>query len=196
MNITVKKLSKEYLNSVAELHKVTYEQDHFTSKFSVRMLEKYYEEIIADNSYTFVAIDETNEVVGVALAGEKTKISIKRFIRKYWADLLFVLLQNPSFVVNKVKDFFIIFSKRGQAKNTSIAPVRYLNLVVSKKLQKRGIGQMLQNEFESALKRDGITMFGSSVKKSNQKSINLQLKNGCEIEYETDTMVYFIKRLS
>ncbi len=195
MTFQIKKLETEKeIKSAAALHKETYERDHFTSRFPVFMLAKYYKEIADNNSYSFIAVDEHNEIVGVALAGENTRKSIKRFIRKYWYQLVFVLLLNPSFIFQKIRDFFIIFKKNTNVFQSS-EKIRYLSLLVSPQFHRQGIAQLLTVALEDAMKKDGIKSYGHSVKANNIKTIKFHLKNGCIVEHQNEYTVYFIKKL-
>jgi hypothetical protein len=194
MNFTIKTLTQNEVREAAKLHKITYEKDHFTSRFTIGMLSDYYLCIAQINSYSFVAVDENNKVVGVALAGQNTRQSIKQYIKKYWYMLIAVLVMNPSFILQKILHFKTIFFAP-KNKFTSKAKVRYLNLLVSPELHGKGVAQLLTAAIENSLRKDGITMYGHSVKKNNIKTIKFHLKNGCEIEHEDENVVYFTKKL-
>ncbi len=195
MPVNIIRLTEKEIREAAALHKITYERDHFTSRLPVSMLSEYYREIASENAYSLVAVDESGKVVGVLLAGENTRSSIKRFIGKNWLRLFFVLLLNPAFILQKIKDFFILFGNSQSAFKTRV-PMRYLNLLVHPSLHGKGVGKLLTDELESAMKRDGIKEYGHSVKATNIKTIKFHLKNGCTVEHENDRVIYFIKQLN
>lgn len=190
----VRKMTADDLEQVAYVHKVTYEQDHFTSRFSLKMLEHFYEEIIKLNAYCYVSVDESNnKVSGIVLAGESTRDSISNFTSKYWFDIIITLIRNPSFIMEKGIGFWNKIS--GKKSYSSKARMRYLNMLVHPEYQGKGVARLLTETLERDLKHDGYSMYGHSVKNSNTKTINFHLKNGCEIEFQTENFVLFTKAL-
>ncbi len=140
-----------------------------------------------------MAIDD-GKIVGVALAGENTKLSVKRFLQINRFSLVLTLIKNPSFAFTKIKDFLLSLKKKSGF--TSKAKMRFLNLLVHPDLHGKGVAKLLTERFENDLKKDGFKLYGHSVKSNNYKTIKFHLKNNCIIEKEYHEHVYFLKYLN
>ena len=80
----IRKIKKEDISAIAEIHKDAYPPDHFSTKFSLKMLEKYYYEFFKKSKFFFVVTDEFKHVSGFIIADNTEKIrKVKRlFILK------------------------------------------------------------------------------------------------------------------
>ena len=190
----VRQITKNDLPVLAEIHKRTYERDHFSSRFTLKMLADYYACIISLNKYCYVAVSDEGEVMGIVMAGDNTKTSASEFTKKYWHKIIGILLLNPVFIFEKLKAFFSVYISKSYP--VSKSKLRYLNMLVDPKFQGKGVAKALTTKLESDMKNDGYTQYGHSVKANNMKTIQFHLKNNCEIEFENKNHVFFLKKLS
>ena len=62
--IIIRKIKKKDIIAIAAIHKDAYPPDHFSTKFSLRMLEKYYYEFLKESQFSLLVTDEFNHVSG------------------------------------------------------------------------------------------------------------------------------------
>ena len=192
IDLAIRHIERKDLLSVAKLHKEIYENYHFTSRFTIPMLVDFYEEIISQNKFCYLA-ETDNKIVGVVLAGNKTKDSVKSYVRKYWYKLIYILILNPYFLKFKWIDFFALFLKADR--KSSPTGVRFLSLLVDTNYQGKGIALKLTQKLENDLLLDNINGYGLSVKKQNTRTIHFHLKNNCKVEFQNARTIYFTKTL-
>lgn len=183
------------IKEAVSLHKLSFERNHFSSRFPDSFLVNFYSHIIRGNKYSYVAIDvESGKVLGVLIAGDKTNEYVKMFIKKNMHILAIILLINPDLIFAKFKDFIRLFSSN-KIHFSSKVNMRLLNLIVDPAFQRNSIGMMLIKKFETDLKKDGESFYGFSVKKNNFIAIDFYKKLDSTIEFETDVNIYFFKKI-
>lgn len=188
--IEIRKMNFEDLDAVAQINKVSYNEDHFTSRFPLNMLRSYYEYILKLNEYAYVAVGDAGEVVGFVIGGQKTKEAINRYIKRNFIKLVGVILCNPSFIVPKMKGLF-----NRKPSKVSEAKTRLLSIAIADRFKGKGVGAKLIEGFEKGLLEKEVRLYGLSVHKSNIIAVKFYEKIGYRKEFETKEAIYYIKNL-
>jgi ribosomal protein S18 acetylase RimI-like enzyme len=183
-----RKIHQNDLIEVVKIHLNAFSKDHFTSNFSADLLHSFYYMQIQENEFCFVA-EENNMISGFIVAGYNTNKAVKEFTKKFKLHLLLKMLQNPIFILKKIKsllnrDHFI-----------STAGLRLLSIATIQNQQSKGVGKLMITEFEKQLKEAGEKLYGLSVNKTNLKAIGFYKKTDFKIEHETPQAIYYLKHL-
>lgn len=163
----------EDAKSIAVLHKLVFGKIHFTTSFSIGLLTKYFENLIATMKYGIV-IKDNDDIVGYLFAATNSGQIINDFLRANFLKVFFYLLRNPRFILEKIQELFSKFSSKN--KNTRSEISLYL-IAVDTRLGGRGIGKELIYNFEELLKRNNEKSYTLSVRINNQQAIDFYLKN-------------------
>jgi len=182
----------DYIDAIAEIHHLAYDDGHFTSLFSLGVLKNYYLELISYSDVTIVVIDD-NRVVGFLISGQHVSKGIASFIKHKRFYLANILLRNPRFLFQKLVTTF--YSKLFSSTPTK-ASFRLLSIAVSSQIQSNGAGAFLLAELEALLKRENIAEYGLSVRLSNIRALNFYIKNGFVLEKSSNGTCYMIKGLA
>ena len=181
----IRKAETDDLESICTIHHVAFDKNHFSTLLPDNLLMKFYSYLFSNNKYNYIALDNKNEILGFIVAGHKTGLAIDLFIRENFYSLLFLLLKNPGFLIQKMKYVFKKIFHREQF--ASMAGLRLLSIAVKKDSEHHGIGTELINHFEKDLIGNGESIY--------QNAIRFYLKNNFEIEKEEKDAIYFIKKL-
>lgn len=191
--VTTRLIEANDIPTIAKIHKAAYPPDHFTSRFSVSLLESMYFELWKVCKYSYVAVNSSGDVMGMILGDNGKKIiqAKNSFYKKNIIPMALASLRNPEFI----KEIIVkkIFYKN---KNQSKATIRLVSIAVDPKYQRSNIGKKLMQVFEQSLIDDNIYLYGTSAKASNNKVINFDKIHGMQEEYRDETGIYFIKELS
>ncbi|GMR25280.1 MAG: hypothetical protein BMS9Abin39_0566 [Ignavibacteria bacterium] len=163
----------EDAKSLAVLHKLVFGKIHFTTSFSICLLTKYFENLIAKMKYGIV-IKDNDDIVGYLFAGTNSGQIINNFLKANFLKVFFYLLRNPRFILEKMRELFSKFSSKN--KNTGNEISLYL-IAVDTRMGRRGIGKELIYQFEELVKRNSEKSYTLSVRKNNQQAIDFYLKN-------------------
>lgn len=163
----------EDAKSLAVLHKLVFGKIHFTTNFSICLLTIYFENLITKMKYGIV-IKDNDDIVGYLFAGRNIGQIINNFLKANLLKVLFYLLRNPRFILEKIRELFSKFSSKN--KNTRNELSLYL-IAVDTRLGRRGIGKELIYHFEELGKRNDEKSYTLSVRKNNQQAIDFYLKN-------------------
>ena len=183
--------SEKYLNKIAELHKLAFTQDHFSSLFEAKTLENYYSHLLSNSDLALVCI-YGNKLIGFAVAGNRVSQGVRSFINQHRLQLFFKLIKHPKMLAFFVfRTFFNKFFKQRSSK----AKYRLTSIAVAPDHQAMGIGRMLLKALEAELKNMGIDTYGLSVKSSNSSAMKFYERNGFETEIMEFQAKYLIKEI-
>lgn len=180
------------IGKIVSLHKQLFDKEHFTARFDEKLLSKYFHLLLLNSNYKICAFQE-QELFGYLIAGEKLDDVLKKFSREYFFRLIILLFKNPRFLIEKILDLInrIIYKNK-----KSKADMR-LFLIASKHDENiKGVGKYLIENLEKYLIEKGITIYGLSVRKHNQKAIDFYRHLGFIEEFRTHKSIFFIKKLS
>lgn len=180
------------IGKIASLHKQLFDKEHFTARFDEKLLNKYFHSLLLNSNYKICAFKEQT-LIGYLIAGEKLDNVLKNFSKEYFTRLIILLFKNPRFLIEKILDLInrIIYKNK-----KSKADMR-LFLIASKHDENiKGVGKYLIENLEKYLIEKGITIYGLSVRKHNQKAIDFYRHLGFIEEFRTHKSIYFIKKLA
>jgi len=191
-NIEIRKAEVSDSKDISKLHLEAYHFDHFTSHFPVPLLEEYFKTLIQNTDFSYVYYSKSEKVLmGYIIAGESTSRVVNRFSKSNSLKILFVLLKNPKFIIEKTFDLYqkLLPQKESRAK------LRVQVYVTNPNFQRMGVGISLMNKLEKELKQQGKNLYGLSVRKNNIEAINFYEKNHFEVEFKSKKSIYLIKSL-
>lgn len=194
LNIEIKKISKEVIKEICVLHKTSFDDSHFTLTFDNLFLEQYYENLIQYNEFSYVAIDlETNKLAGYIIGGDKTSYAVDIFIKKNILKIFFIILKNPKFIFEKIRNVFNRFNNKKNKKSNY--RIRVISIAVNPLYKGKNISNLLLDFFERNLIGNNIFNYGLSVRKNNERAIKYYLKNGFQLEFEDNYSFCYYKLL-
>lgn len=190
----IRKIKEEDIQEISKIHKRAFDESHFTSHLSTRLLMKFYRKLIEFNSFTFLfEDDDSKNIAGFIIAGDKTQAAIDNFTRENFAEIFKIFLFKPYLLKPKLKAAFTKLIK-GKAFSAQ-SSLRLLSIAVAPEFQNKKIGKQLILFLETELKKNNIYQYGLSVKNDNEKAIKFYNRNGYLIEKEIDDGIYYFKKL-
>ncbi|MEJ2194042.1 MAG: GNAT family N-acetyltransferase [Ignavibacteriaceae bacterium] len=189
----IRNANKNDIGNIIDIHKNSFSSDHFSAAFNEELLTKYFKKLLSSNKYNYVFFDESNSrLLGYVIAGYNYNLAVNKFIKENIKKLIWVLLKNPKFIIEKLNEIFRrVFSLGNQP---SVKCRLYL-LAVDNQVKGKGVAKKLINHLEQELIKDGQTVYGLSVRKENKEAINFYNKNGYIIEFEKSRSIYYYKKL-
>jgi len=191
-NYQIRNLEYRDIKPISKLHPRAFSSDHFTSHFSINMLERYFELLNSDNKFNYVIFDKAEStLLGYLIAENNIPSVLKKFIKSNFLNVFSVLLKNPKFIIEKIFGFIrnYFLPKRSQAS------FRVHIFVTNPDFQRRGIGKLLLQKLEEDLRNYGLKYYGLSVRENNIGAINFYKTNSFKIEFVLSKSIYFIKYL-
>jgi hypothetical protein len=187
VKVSLSNLKKENEDLCVKLHMESYPDYLFTSRFSEKLLGKFYSKLIENCEHNYL-IQWDDRPVGLIIAGRNSKSARNSFIRDNLASLIIVLIKNPKFLIKKLLG---VFAKSHDSKYK----LRFLNLLVTPEYQSKPITINAVKLFEEKLRENNEKTYGHSVQSGNIKTINFHIKNGCRIETIKNDAVFFFKNI-
>lgn len=183
--------SNSDIDELVRIHKSTFDKIHFTMNFSNDLLSKYFSILIENMSYKLVAINEANTINGYLFADINPSSIVNGFRKNNLFGVLLVLLKNPRFIKEKLKEFLNINNnRRRKSDQLSI----YL-LASDPNLKGQGIASRLLEYFESEIINDGFKNYNLSVRLNNEPAIKFYLKHGFDEKSKNNQSIHFEKIL-
>jgi ribosomal protein S18 acetylase RimI-like enzyme len=188
----IKKANKSDIQNIIDLHLSSFDKHHFSSVFTEKMLEKYFDDLLELNDFNFVFYDDQKELLGYVIAGYNAQEAVDKFIRKNYFTVILTLIKNPRFLSEKVGEVGEkIFGTKFQMK----AKCRLYLIAVNQKFKGKGIGKQLINYLENEIRTNGLNLYGLSVRKDNQEAIGFYNQNGYKVEFENSKSIYYLKEI-
>lgn len=192
--INISPIKSSNLTDIVYIHRNAYDDGHFTNLMPDDLLKKYYDELSKNSKInTSFILYKDEQPAGFIICGQGLNEIVKLFVKNHIAELVFIVIKNPSFLITKFKAVFSRFSKKPTWKSN--ANVRLLSIAVAKPFQGRGTGQELISILEDKIKSNGINIYGLSVKKNNKKAIKFYLASEFTLEHSDEKSEYYIKEI-
>ncbi len=184
----IRTIEKNDIPEIVKLHKLVFSKDHFSSIFPSKLLVKYFITLYKHHKFKFVAVENLN-ILGYLIGGFNPEIPVNNFLRKHLLSIIFILIMNPKFLLEKIHGFVSsIFSNQVNVHKNSVSI--YL-IAVSNTVQKRGIGKELLNHFEQKLLANKISSYTLAVRIDNFNAIEFYKKNNfTQIDQDYKTLSF------
>ena len=167
---------------IASLHKKVYSKSHFTSRFSDKLLKKYYECFFREQCFVIKSLvngADPNEINGFIVCGVGIPEQIKLFKKHNRTLIYLTIFFNPMAALRKVIgqiyhqffDFAIPFSQ---------APFLILSIASDRSIS--GIGLSLLTYSKNLSRSLGFNAIGLYVRVNNIKAVNFYIRNGFSIK--------------
>jgi ribosomal protein S18 acetylase RimI-like enzyme len=189
--LTFRTIEDSDIKDLCLIHKNTFSKDHFSTRFSNKLLENYFRHLIKVNEYSFIC-KKQNLLVGYVIGGKNIKTALDNFLKENKNKITLTILKNPSFIYEKVIEFI---SKILKIEKTSKIPLRLFLIAINPNYRSHGIGKEMIRYFEMILLRDKISEYGLSVRKDNTGAINFYRQLGYIEELSNQKVIFFKKTL-
>jgi len=187
----IRTIENSDIDELSILHKKIFGKTHFSSAFSVKLLKRYFFELLSYHKYKYVMVEDT-KIISYLIAGIDPAIPVKIFFKKNIFSIILVLIKNPSFLVEKLLDSFSLLNSKGQDLHQNDISV-YL-IAVDTYVQNKGVGKTLLKHFEQQLLQNKVYQYTLAVRIENYATIEFYKKNNfIEIGHDYKTISYMKK---
>ena len=172
------KATKDDLKNIARVHKKVYSKSHFTSLFSLELLEVFYSYFLDNGSSILLAVDDKKNIQGFIVSGINISDKISKFKSKEKFNIWLTAILHPITATKKMitqvyNKLFIRHSKYNESD--------YLILSIAVSVQRKGIGSLLLNEATLISQEQGYKNLGLYVRVGNVSALSLYLKDHYKI---------------
>jgi ribosomal protein S18 acetylase RimI-like enzyme len=180
-------INEQNIHQIAVLHKKAFPKYHFTSRFSIKLLENYFRYLIKYLEFSHMILGENNELYGYMIGGSKSSQAISAFNRDYGFQILIILLKNPSFIWEKILSILYgLFGKEAKESKTFSGYIICVDPDI-----KVHVGLALIKHFEKKLTENNINEYYVSVRSNNYKVIEMyQSMNFTKVKERRTTVVF------
>lgn len=187
------------LRAVAAIHKTQF-ADHFLAQYSRRLLERYYEPFLGKS--VFLVHDAAAGIDGFVLGGKPEQVGVCRadFLRGNLPRCLVETLVHPRLwweaFRRGISNLLASRSHPDQPTEPAAPPsADLLSIAVSPAAIGTGIGAMLIDAFEQAIRDTSCADYGLCVLKTNGRAVRFYEKMGFQIVADCGVAVELRKRL-
>ncbi len=182
--------TKDDLKNIAGVHKKVYSKSHFTSLFSLELLEVFYSYFLDNGSSILLAVDDKKNIQGFIVSGVDISDKINKFKSEEKFNIWFTALLHPITATKKIitqiyNKLFIKYEEFNEAS--------YLILSIAVAVQRKGIGSLLLNEAILMSQKQEYKNLGLYVRVGNISALNLYLKDNYKIIAYTSDQYYMEK---
>jgi ribosomal protein S18 acetylase RimI-like enzyme len=188
----IRKINENDISKIIELHLNSFTKDHFSTAFSIDLLQKYFSKMIACNEYCSVCYDNSEEeLLGYVIAGFNTGKAVSDFTKENKSALMITLLKNPRFLLEKLNTLLYKLVNKNKEKINC----RLFLIAVCKHYKGEGIGRKMIAYFEDQLRNSNVKEYGLSVRKENVRAIKFYNNGGYVVESESPKSISYKKEI-
>lgn len=170
--------TKDDLENIAKVHKKVYSKSHFTSLFSLELLEIFYSYFLNNDSSILLAVDDQKNIQGFIVSGIDISDKINKFKSEEKFNIWLTAILHPITATKKMmaqiyNKLFVPYKKYDEAD--------YLILSIAVLAQRKGIGSLLLKEVTLISQEQGHKNLGLYVRVGNVSALNLYLKDNYKI---------------
>lgn len=184
------KASKDDLKNIAKVHKKVYSKSHFTSLFSLELLEVFYSYFLNSGSSILLAVDDKKDIQGFIVSGIDISDKISKFKSEERFNIWLTALLHP---VTATKKMITQIYNKLFIKHQEYNEADYLILSIAVAVQRKGIGSSLLNEVTLMSQKQEYKNLGLYVRVGNISALNLYLKDNYKIIAYTSDQYYMEK---
>ena len=170
--------TKDDLKNIAKVHKKVYSKSHFTSLFSLELLEKFYNYFLNNGSSILLAVDDKKDIQGFIVSGISIPDKISKFKSEERFNIWLTAILHPMTATKKMMTQ--IYNKLF-IKHEEFNEADYLILSIAVAIQRKSIGSSLLNEVTLLSQEKGYKNLGLYVRVVNVSALNLYLKDNYKI---------------
>ncbi len=172
------KATKDDLKNIAQVHKKVYSKSHFTSLFSLELLEVFYSYFLDNGSSILLAVDNKKNIQGFIVSGINISDKISKFKSKEKFNIWLTAILHPITATKKM--ITQVYNKLFK-QHSKYDEADYLILSIAVAVQRKGIGSLLLNESTLISQEQGYKHLGLYVRVGNVSALNLYLKDNYKI---------------
>jgi len=184
------KASEDDLKNIAKVHKKVYSKSHFTSLFSLELLEVFYSYFLNNGSSILLAVDDKKDIQGFIVSGIDIPDKINKFKSEEKFSIWFTAILHP---ITATKKMMTQVYNKLFIQHTKFDEADYLILSIAVAVQRKGIGSSLLNEVTLLSQEKGYKNLGLYVRVGNVSALNLYLKDNYKIIAYTSDQYYMEK---
>lgn len=166
------------LKYLAMIHKKSYSKIHFTSYFSLNLIEIYYSYFIKNNDSNIYLAIKNEEIYGFLVCGKNIAVQLSLFKKEQRLKILKTVLTHPLAVLKKIN--ISIFNKFFDF-DTKFKETNFLILSIVSTGKEKGLGSFLLEYVKNYGFENSIVNVGLYVRISNITAINSYLRNDYKI---------------
>ncbi|GLS89610.1 hypothetical protein GCM10007916_06770 [Psychromonas marina] len=186
------KATIDNIDEIATIHKNAFSKSHFTSFFSLSLLEKYYEFFLEGDSETWLQKNDEGEILGFVVFGENLGNTIKEFKSQYKTEIIKTAVLNPAASISKVLSNVYY---RFLSKNDSFDETKSLILSIAVNGKGKGTGSKLLSFVSEYNTKKNLNEVGLYVRADSAYAVNFYLKNEYKIQAYTSGL-YYMERVN
>jgi len=176
INYQIIKAKSANIKQIAEIHKKSFINDHFTSLLPNNKLEDYYALCLSHSKFCYIAINNKDNIAGFLIAGNNVDYIINLFKSNNYLIIVKLLLLNPSFIIKKISEIYSSLIYKFFRNKVKLPEYCLLSIATDPATQSKGIGQMLINALENDFINENINEYYLAVRNNNRKAINFYNK--------------------
>lgn len=182
--------TKDDLKNIAKVHKKVYSKSHFTSLFSLGLLEIFYSYFLDDGSSILLSLDNKKDIQGFIVSGIDIPDKISKFKSEEKLNIWFTALLHP---ISAAKKMITQIYNKLFIKHEEYNGAEYLILSIAVAVQRKGIGSSLLHEITLISQKQKYKNLGLYVRVGNISALNLYLKDNYKIMAYTSGQYYMEK---
>ena len=155
------------IESISRLYKIAFDRSYLSVHYSIELLNKYFELLIHQNKYCYVAEFD-----------------------KYRKKLFFYALLSPRILLTRLSKLLRSLLKKSPVSKESL---RLFIIAVHPDFMNKGLGKQLVLRFEDDIKNDGFNSYGLFVRADNLNALEFYNKRGFICEFKSYNQYSYIK---
>lgn len=177
------------IESISRLYKIAFDRSYLSVHYSIELLNKYFELLIHQNKYCYVAEFE-GRTTGFLIGGFKTHEAVNEFLDKHRKKVFFYALLSPRILLTRLSKLLCSLLKKSPVSKESL---RLFIIAVHPDFMNKGLGKQLVLRFEDDIKNDGFNSYGLFVRADNLNALEFYNKRGFICEFKSYNQYSYIK---
>jgi ribosomal protein S18 acetylase RimI-like enzyme len=173
---------------ICKSYKNTFPDEHFSVHFPVKLLEKYFTDLINSFEINRILVSDDDTILGYLIGGKHPNPVFNSFIKRNLLGISLVFIRHPKFIIEKAVELYNSFSESEDLDKNTLCLI-----AIDQNSQGMGLGMILINDFENLLKDKNINSYFLAVRRINTQAVKFYEKNSYIKIKTTKYMHYFRK---